>query len=68
MSLKAFHIVFIVFAVALMAFFAAWSLRAYARSGQYGELTLGVIAIAAGAGLLVYGVWFLRKIKHAKLS
>jgi uncharacterized membrane protein HdeD (DUF308 family) len=67
-SLKVFHILFVVASTALMAFFAAWALRAYAHSHETSQLVLGVVAIVAGVLLLIYGRWFLRKLKNTKLT
>lgn len=64
MSLKAFHVVFVTVTV-LMAFaVAAWCLHAFQVSGSRSDLWLGVGAAVAGAGLLVYGRYFLKKLKH----
>lgn len=68
MSLKAFHIVFVIVATMFMAFFAAWALRAYAQTHQKSQLLLGVLAIVGSVLLLVYGKWFLKKIKNTKLA
>ncbi len=57
MSLKAFHVFFIVLACGLMGVLGAWAL-------QQGDSGLGWIAAPAlvgAVGLVVYGVWFLRK-------
>ncbi len=65
MSLKAFHIVFIV-ASSLLAFgFGAWAL--HECSGGTGTptlLALGITSLVAGVALVVYGRYFLKKLKH----
>lgn len=64
MSLKAFHVVFVTVSVLLMLVIAAWCFGNY-RAGQSGtDLAGGVLALAAAAGLLVYGKIFLRKFKN----
>ena len=63
MSLKAFHIVFIVFSVALCVGLGVWSARDFAQSGSWVHLSLGVGSFVASVVLTVYGVWFLRKLK-----
>ena len=68
MSLKVFHILFIAVSTALMVTFAAWALREYLHSRDRGDLTLGVIAIAAGLTLIIYGRWFLKKIQKTRLA
>lgn len=61
MSLKAFHIVFIVCSVLLSAGLGVWGVT---RPGHpAGDLVLGILGFVAAAGLIVYGVWFLKKLK-----
>ena len=57
MSLKSFHIVFIALACALTLGFGAWCLA----SDLYPAL--GVTSFATGGLLIVYGGWFLRKLR-----
>ena len=64
MSLKAFHIFFIVVSIALCVGFGVWSTQNFARSGSWVELALGVGSFIASGALVWYGVWFLRKLKH----
>lgn len=64
MSLKAFHIVFISVSVLTAFGFAAWLLNGYSKSDASGQLVGGVFSILAGLGLIVYGIRFLRKLKH----
>ena len=64
MSLRAFHLLFIVMSVILTAFFAAWAFGEY-RTGQ--GLTYAVTAVAslaAGIGLIAYLAAFLKKTKR----
>ncbi len=63
MSLKAFHIFFIVVSIALCVGFGVWATQDFARSGSWVHLMLGVGSFIASVGLVWYGVWFLRKLK-----
>ncbi|HUD49733.1 MAG TPA: hypothetical protein VMR33_23095 [Candidatus Baltobacteraceae bacterium] len=64
MSLKAFHIVFIVLSI-LMAFFCGiWLLHEYAETRDTAQLVVGVVLILAGGALVWYGKSVLRKLKH----
>ena len=67
MSLKAFHIVFIVFSTLLALGTAAWctwvDIVADAPIYLAGAIASFVVAIA----LLVYGFWFYRKMKRLRL-
>lgn len=64
MSLKAFHLVFIVASVLLAFGFAAWSLTAYSDGRRWMDLIFGVGSALTGVGLIVYGRYVLKKLKH----
>jgi hypothetical protein len=58
MSLKAFHIIFILLAISICVFCAVWGFANRVAPGfAYGSA-------AASIALLIYGVWFLRKAKN----
>ena len=63
MSLKAFHLVFIIASIALMILFGGWAVREYSRGGGTDKLAMGVTAFLCGAAMLVYSRWFLRKLR-----
>ncbi len=56
MSLKAFHLIFVTLLTALSFGFAAWAFNA-------GHPAFGVAGIAAGILVVIYGVYFLKKLK-----
>ena len=60
MSLKAFHILFIVLSVLVTLGFGIWSLR----STTYGSPTIGILSLVASVALVIYGVLFLQKLKR----
>lgn len=63
MSLKAFHLVFIMASVALCFFFAYWCLESY-WAGELGPYLLtAVLSAACGVGLLFYAQLVRRKLK-----
>lgn len=65
MSLKAFHIFFVSLSSALAFAFAGWALPsppAGTGEGYYG--TMGLVSLALGVGLIIYGFWFWKKIKR----
>ena len=64
MSLKAFHIVFVVASVLLCLGFGLWELHSWQESGGRTDLILGVSSLVAAVGLLVYGWFFLKKLKN----
>lgn len=61
MSLKQFHIVFIVLAVLTSVGFSVWAFTRY--QADTGVLLMGGVSAVAALGLAVYGVWFLKKLK-----
>ncbi|MEI8291341.1 MAG: DUF6358 family protein [Verrucomicrobiota bacterium] len=56
MSLKAFHLIFVTLLTALSFGCAAWAF-------QSGSVLLGAAAIVAGIFVIIYGVYFLKKLK-----
>ena len=63
MSLKVFHIVFIIASI-LMAFgFAAWALKAYSDEGSWIHLAYGIGSGIAGVGLVFYFKYVLKKLR-----
>jgi hypothetical protein len=64
MSLKAFHIFFIILSTLLALGFGVWAVDDFGRSGSGLVLTLGVGSFIASGALMWYGAWFLRKLKH----
>ena len=63
MSLKAFHLVFVVACVVLALGFGVWAIRDYRATGDTASLIIGVGSFLGAVGAVVYGRWFLRKLK-----
>ncbi len=64
MSLKAFHVFFVLVATIFSAGFAFWSFRHFLQQdGGTLYLFLGAISLAATLGLIAYGRLFLKKMK-----
>jgi len=55
MSLRVFHIVFIVACVALSLWVGVWGIRDYMHERSGGALALGIIFLVSGVVLVVYG-------------
>ncbi len=64
MSLKAFHLVFITASTLLAFGVTAWGLDSYFGGGSVRELIFGLASAACGVGLIIYGKYFLKKLKH----
>jgi hypothetical protein len=62
-SLKGFHVVFIIASILISFGFGAWCLVYGRADHDMGTLLLGSVSTAGGVGLIAYGVWFLRKSK-----
>lgn len=64
MSLRAFHLFFIALSVVLAAFFAAWASGQYRLEHEPLYAFTGVMSLAAGGGLAIYGTKFQRKTRN----
>ncbi len=64
MSLKAFHIFFIIVSILLTVVFGFWAVDDFGRSASRVNLALGVGSFIASGALIWYGIWFLRKLKN----
>jgi hypothetical protein len=65
MSLKAFHIVFILASTLLTGGFGLWAwARVFGGEGSAIDVVYGISSIAALAALIWYGKYFLQKYKH----
>ena len=61
MSLKAFHLVFILASIALSVWFGIWCFGEYSFTESVLTLTMGILSFISTAGMSVYLGWFLRK-------
>ena len=65
MSLKTFHLIFIIAATALAFGCGIWALKQYwSPAGGWLDLVGGVGAFLAGIGLICYERYFLKKTKN----
>ena len=63
MSLKAFHVLFILASIGLAAWFGTWAVLSDLEQANGLRRTLGVLSLLAAAGLVLYLVGFLRKLR-----
>ncbi len=63
MSLKGFHVLLISLSSILALAFGGWSVRAWIATDAVSHLALAVFSFAVGAGLIVYVLWFYRKVR-----
>ena len=64
MSLKAFHLVFIILSILLTLMFGIWGVVNHGSSGKTAELVMGIISMVGTIGLTVYLRYFLKRLKH----
>jgi L-ascorbate metabolism protein UlaG (beta-lactamase superfamily) len=67
MSLKAFHIVFITFSTLLAFGLGVWCIWVNLVEGRPVYLAGAVGSFLSAVALIVYGVWFWRKMKRLRL-
>ena len=63
MSLKAFHLVFIIAAIALALGFGVWLARNFFTEGGVLNLIFAALSFGVAVGLVFYERYFLRKTK-----
>ena len=66
MSLRAFHIAFIVVSIVLSLVVAAWGVREYMNEAGGNALAVGLAAAITGVALVVYGTLFFRKLQELR--
>jgi hypothetical protein len=64
MSLRIFHVVFIIASVVLSLFVAVWAVREYQATHNVGALVLGGVFLLAGAAMVEYGRRWFNKLKE----
>ena len=67
MSLKGFHIVFITFSTLLALGCGVWCVWINLVTGTQVYLAGAIACFLAAAALIVYGVWFYKKMKRLRL-
>jgi hypothetical protein len=67
MSLKGFHIVFIIFSTLLALGIGAWCIWVNLVEGEPVYLAGAIFSFIAAVALMVYGVWFYRKMKRLRI-
>ena len=64
MSLKSFHLVFIVASILLSFLVGAWGVQDYRVAGNGVSLTIGIFFYVTGVALVVYALRFVRKVRE----
>ena len=66
MSLKVFHIGFIMVSTGLAVGFGIWAIRDYNAKGEATSLVIGIGSLIGAVALVTYGVWFIKKLKGGR--
>jgi hypothetical protein len=65
MSLKAFHLIFIVASIALALGCGIWELKNFfSPEGRWVDLLVALASLAGAVALVIYERYFLKKLKH----
>lgn len=64
MSLRAFHILFIVVTTMLSLYVALWGIRQYSQEQNTGALGLAILFMITAVALVIYGKKVFRKLKE----
>jgi hypothetical protein len=67
MSLKGFHIVFIIFSTLLALGIGGWCVWVNLVEGEPIYLAGAIFSFVAAVALMFYGVWFYRKMKRLRI-
>lgn len=64
MSLRAFHIIFVIATIVLSLYVALWGIREYSAERSLGALALGGLFLITAVALMIYGKKALAKFKE----
>ena len=64
MSLKAFHLVFVIASILLGLGVGGWGIMEYRANGEISALIMGLVFLIMGVTLMIYGNRMLKKTKH----
>jgi hypothetical protein len=67
MSLKAFHIIFVIFSTLVALGIGGWCVWVNLVEGAPVYLAGGIASFATALALVIYGIWFYRKMKRLHL-
>ena len=67
MSLRAFHLFFILLAIVGADLFGVWAIQNFRESGDALILSLGILSILGGLGLILYAVRLVKSFDRAEI-
>lgn len=63
MSLRTFHVIFIICSIVLAICFGSWAINSFREQQSYGYLFAGIGSFITAFGLILYEVMFIKKVK-----
>ena len=68
MSLRTFHVIFVLGSIILTELFGAWAFWRNAHQPDHSLVVAGTISLIAGFCAIIYAIWFVRKADRAHLE
>ncbi|MHC5108389.1 MAG: hypothetical protein ACYTHJ_00755 [Planctomycetota bacterium] len=68
MSIRAFHLAFIVIVMVAADLFGLWAIDRYQTTQEGLLVVLAVLAFTAGLAMIAYAVWFVRKLNRSHIQ
>jgi DNA-binding transcriptional regulator of glucitol operon len=68
MSLRSFHLVFLLFAIVVAELFGGWAVHHYAHTHDRFVLALGLVTFGGSFAVIGYALWFVRKMDRAHIQ
>jgi len=68
LSLRNFHLLFILIAIIGADAFGVWAIRDYRVTSDAVVLALGIFTLVGAFGLVAYALWFVRKLDKAGIQ
>ncbi len=68
MSLRAVHIIVILFSIGITLFFGFWAVRDYLDHHNTANLCWGIASLVGGLVLIPYLIWFFLKTRKTQLK
>ena len=68
MTLRTFHMVFLLLVIMGADLFGGWAVREYRDAGDPLILVSGIASMVGGLGLAAYVLWLIHKMDNAKIQ
>jgi hypothetical protein len=68
MSLRWFHMWFLLIVILGADFFGGWAIHVYRQTGDVFTLVMGIVTVVVGLGLAGYVAWLVRKLDAAHIA